>query len=165
MSNSSILSTDRTLSGTTTPDQSGPGSDGNEGELKISQCSSITGGSASDCLVSYPWHLLGGYLTSLQRCSWCILQPQPTWPYHSGSKWTWEQWQWRCTQHSPKLQLDWSLTIRLFIVISRTLTGEVVLPLCRDAVGIFYCSSQLGCTHFDKMQYQISIIQPGVTAE
>ena len=41
------------------------------------------------------------------------------------------------TLHSPKLQYYWSLTIRLFSVISRTLVGEV-LPLCRDAVGVFY---------------------------
>ena len=43
--------------------------------------------------------------------------------YHSGPQWTWEQWQWRGTLHSPKLQHHWNLTIRLFIVISRTLVG------------------------------------------
>ena len=36
------------------------------------------GYSASDCLVSYPGHSLGGCLTPLQRCSQCILQSQPT---------------------------------------------------------------------------------------
>ena len=40
--------------------------------------------------------------------------------YHSGPEWTWEQWQWRVTPHSPKLQHSWNLTIRLFSVISRT---------------------------------------------
>ena len=45
---------DQTLSGATTPDQSGPGSDGNGGLLRIPQSSSITGTSPSDCLVSYP---------------------------------------------------------------------------------------------------------------
>ena len=54
MSNSTIWPIDKTLSGTTTPGQSGPGSD----------------------------------------------------------------WQWRSTQHSPKLQHYWSLIIRLFSVIS-----------------------------------------------
>ena len=34
-------------------DQSGPGSDGNEGVLRIPQTSSITGASLSDYLVSY----------------------------------------------------------------------------------------------------------------
>ena len=56
---SSILLIDRTLSGATTPDQSGPGRDGNEGVLRIPQSSSITGTSPSDCLVSYPGHSLG----------------------------------------------------------------------------------------------------------
>ena len=50
---SSIWPIDRTRSGATTPNQSGPGSDGNEGELCIPQSSGITGTSTSDCLVSY----------------------------------------------------------------------------------------------------------------
>ena len=37
----------------------GPGSDGNEEVLRISQSSSITWASLSDCLVSYPGHSLG----------------------------------------------------------------------------------------------------------
>ena len=56
MSNSSIWPIDMTLSGATTPGQSGPGSDGNEGVLRIPQNSSITGASLSDCLVSHPEH-------------------------------------------------------------------------------------------------------------
>ena len=50
------------LSGATMPGQSGPGSNGNEGVLYIPQSSSITGTSPSDCLESYPGHLLGGVL-------------------------------------------------------------------------------------------------------
>ena len=46
---------DRTLSGATTPDQSGPGSDGNKGVLRISQSSSITGALPSHSLESYRW--------------------------------------------------------------------------------------------------------------
>ena len=65
------------LSGATTPGQSGPGSDGNEGVLHIPQSSSIAGTSPSDCLVSYSGHSLGG-LTPLQRSSRCILKPQLT---------------------------------------------------------------------------------------
>ena len=49
---------DRSLSGTTNPGQSGPGSDGNEGVPRILHGSSITEASASDCLVSYPGHFL-----------------------------------------------------------------------------------------------------------
>ena len=50
---SSIWPIHRTLSGATTLGQSGPGSDGNKGVLRIPQSSSITGASLSDCLVSY----------------------------------------------------------------------------------------------------------------
>ena len=55
----SIWPIDRTLSGATTLGQNEPGSDGNKGVLRISQSSSITGASPSDCLVSYPGHSLG----------------------------------------------------------------------------------------------------------
>ena len=51
MSNSCIWSIDRTLSGATTPCQSGPRSDGNQGVLRIIQSSSITGTSPLGCLV------------------------------------------------------------------------------------------------------------------
>ena len=51
----------RTLSGTSTPDQSGPESDGNEGVFRIPQISSITGTTPSDFLMSYPGHSLRGY--------------------------------------------------------------------------------------------------------
>ena len=76
---SSIWPIDRTLSGVTTPGQSGPGSNGNKGVLCIPQSSSNLGTSPPDCLVSYPGHSCGGGLTFLQRSSLCILQPQPTW--------------------------------------------------------------------------------------
>ena len=46
------------------------------------------------------------------------------------------------TPHSPKLQHYWSHTIRLFSVAPRKLAGWV-LPLCRDAVGVFYRPSRL----------------------
>ena len=63
------------------PGQSGPGSNANEEVLRIPQSPSIARTSPSDCLVSYPGHSLGGGLTPLQRCSQCILQPQPTGQY------------------------------------------------------------------------------------
>ena len=69
------------LSGATTPGQSGPGSDGNEGVLHIPQSSSTAGTLPSDCLVSYPGHSLWSGLTPLQRSSQCILLPQPTGQY------------------------------------------------------------------------------------
>ena len=54
----SIWPIDRTLSGTTTPGQSGPRSDGNKRVLCISQSFSITGDSPSDCFLSYAGHSL-----------------------------------------------------------------------------------------------------------
>ena len=42
-----------TLSGATTPSQSGFGSNGNEGVLRIPESSSITETLPSDCLVSF----------------------------------------------------------------------------------------------------------------
>ena len=79
MSNSSRWPIPRTLASTTILDQSGIGYDGNERIFHISQSSSITRASPSDCFVSYPEHLFrGGGLTPLQRCSQCILSPRPT---------------------------------------------------------------------------------------
>ena len=52
MSNSSILPIDRALSGAATLGQSGPGSDANEGVLRIPQNSCITRASPSGCLMS-----------------------------------------------------------------------------------------------------------------
>ena len=51
MSNSSIWLIDWTLSGATTPGQSGPGSNGNEGVLHIPQSALLPDG-----LMSYPGH-------------------------------------------------------------------------------------------------------------
>ena len=49
---------ERTLLGGTTQGQSEPGSDGNEGVLRITQSSNIIGTLTSDCLVSYQGSLL-----------------------------------------------------------------------------------------------------------
>ena len=59
MSNRSIESIDRTLSGATSQDQSGPGSDGNEEILYIPKSSSIIRALPLDYFMSYPGHLLG----------------------------------------------------------------------------------------------------------
>ena len=53
------------------------GCNGNEGVLCTLQSSSIIG-TSSGCLVSYTKTLIGRGLTPLQRCSWCIQQPQLT---------------------------------------------------------------------------------------
>ena len=64
------------LSGAPTPSQGRSGSNAMKGALQIPQNSSITGVSPPNCLESYPGRLWG--LNPLQRCSWCILQPQLT---------------------------------------------------------------------------------------
>ena len=48
-----------TLSGATTPGLSGPGKDGNEGVLHISESPSITENPTSDYFASYPRHSSG----------------------------------------------------------------------------------------------------------
>ena len=73
---SSIWPIDRTLSGSTTSSQSGPGSNGNKGVLSISQISNITGSSPSDSLVSYPGHSLeGGSYSSAEKQSVYSIAP------------------------------------------------------------------------------------------
>ena len=56
----SIWLINRILLGATTPDLSGPWSDGKKGVLCVPQSSSITGTSPSDCLVSYVGHSFEG---------------------------------------------------------------------------------------------------------
>ena len=75
MANSSIWLIDKTLSGATTPSQSVPGSNDNEGILCITQSCSITGTSPSDCLVSYPEHSLGESYPSAEMQS--VYSPAP----------------------------------------------------------------------------------------
>ena len=64
MSNSSIWPMDKNLTGTTTQDNSGPGSNTNEETLPIPQSSRI-GSLPSDCLVSNVGHSLGRGLAYL----------------------------------------------------------------------------------------------------
>ena len=68
--------------------------------------------------------------------------------YHSGSEWAWERWQWRGTLYPLSLQHYWDLTIRLFSVISWTLVVGGVLPLCREAVSVFYSPNRPGKSSF-----------------
>ena len=65
-------------------------------------------------LFAYSLNVKQFYLTHRQNPIRC---------YHSRPKWTWKQWQRRSTQHF------WSLNMRLFSVIYRTLIGEEGLTL------------------------------------
>ena len=73
MSNSSIWPLDRALSNATTPGQSKPGSNGNEGVLHISQISKA-GASSSESLMSHPGHLWDWY-PSAKMQSMCYAAP------------------------------------------------------------------------------------------
>ena len=75
---SSIWPMDRTLSGATTPSQSGPGSDSNEEVLRIPKAPALKEfyNQIVSCLIQDT--IWWGGLTSQQRSSRCILQPQPT---------------------------------------------------------------------------------------
>ena len=77
---SSIWPIHMALSGSTTPGQSGPGSSGSEGVLRIFQSSNIAGTSPSDCLGSYPGQALGETYFSAEKSRW-ILLPQLTGQY------------------------------------------------------------------------------------
>ena len=67
---------DWALSSATIPDQSGPGSNGNEGVLRLPQSSSIIGTSPSDCLATYPGYLLGESYPSaeVQWADWASMR-------------------------------------------------------------------------------------------
>ena len=65
----SIWTLDRTLSGDTISGQSEPGSDGNEGVLRIPQNSCITGTWSSDYLVLCPGYSLGESYSSAEMHS------------------------------------------------------------------------------------------------
>ena len=68
-----------TLSGATITGQNGLGSDSNEEALHISQSSSITGTSPSDCLMSNPGHLLGGVGSYLSGEMQSVYSTAPSW--------------------------------------------------------------------------------------
>ena len=77
------------LSGATTPGQSGPWNDGNEGVLCNSQSSSTAGTSPSDCLLSYFRTLVGGVLHLCRGAVSIFHSPSrlgKAWPVHSWFK-------------------------------------------------------------------------------
>ena len=80
---SSIQLIDRARSSATIPDQSGPGSNGNEGVLYIPQTSIITETSPSDCLVSYIRTIVRGGLTLSAEAQSVYSTAPATWEIHS----------------------------------------------------------------------------------
>ena len=97
--------------------------------------SSLT--SPSDCLVSYiqDTHCGGGDFTPLQRCSRCILQLLPIGP------------QGTCGRGGGSYSSAETQSV-YFTAPANRATGHLwqrrrVLPLSREAVGVFYSSSRL----------------------
>ena len=75
-----------------------------------------------------------------------------------GSEWTWEQWQWRSTPHSPKLCITGAWQSDCLMSYPEHLLGSGVLLLCRDAVGIFYSPRQLGSVYFcNSFDFQMEV--------
>ena len=131
MANSSIWPIDQTLSGATTSGQSGPGSDSNEGVFRIPQSSNITGASPSNCLTSYPGHLFGEFYLPAEVQS----------VYFTATA----DWATRHLFGEPYPSTEMQSVY--FTVTAKWATGHLfggVLPLCRDAVSIFYSHNRLG---------------------
>ena len=114
------------------PGQSGPGSESNKGVLHIPQNANITEISPSDCLVSYP-----GYLSHWVPLSYGLvlhlskkLSKFPYPGYLLGDS------------YSAKMQSVYS-TAPANWDTGHSLVRRV-LPLCRDAVSVFYSPNRLG---------------------
>ena len=81
------------------------------GNIWLCHWPSITGTSLSDCLLLYPGHSLcvWGGLTPLQRCSWCILQPQLTGQiYKRNCYLTFPVWLYCLKFHVLKIVIRWN---------------------------------------------------------
>ena len=130
MTSNSIWLIDGILSGATTPGQSGPGCDVNEGVLRISQSSCITRSSASDSLVLFSGHSL-------------TLGREAVGVFHSHTRLSYRTlifWDGYSSAHMQSVYFtdppDW--------VTGHSLGGGGVLLLCRDAVGVLYRPTRLG---------------------
>ena len=110
------------LSDVTSPDESGLGSD--ERAPCIHQSSCITGASASDCFISYPGHLFR------------VKFREPVGVFYSPSRRPEDTCWGRLSYPSAKMQSVYSVAPTDWV--TGHLLGEGVLPLCKDAVGVFY---------------------------
>ena len=143
MSNSSIWPIDRALSSSTTPGESGTGDEGNVGTLRIFHywslsirlfhvtSSKLVGGIllcrdavGVFCSPQYNRTLVGGILTLCRDAAdvFCSSTHQTT-----GTRGDPESNGKEGLVHIPRKLQSWSLTIRLFCVISRTVIRESYL--------------------------------------
>ena len=105
-----IWSIDWILSGATTAAQSRTGSDGHKGVLNIPLSSSITGASASDCLISYPEHLLGESYPPAEMNS----VYSSTGPIYVVKFWVFYVF---TTQTAKMLNSSWILNLRKYVIM------------------------------------------------
>ena len=137
MSNSSIWLIDRTLSGATTPGQSGPGSNDNEGvlciPLKLQHYWSLT----FRLFSVQSGHSFGWGLTPLKRYSRRILQPHPSGLFTSMS-WYEKVWEWLILLYQRiflNLKVDQTKQISLLIM---TLKMSASLDTSSNNSGFIY---------------------------
>ena len=150
MSNCSIWPIAMTLSSATTPGQSGPRSDGNEGVLYIPP------------KLHYYWSftirlfnvisrtLVGRWLTPLQKCSWCILQLLLTGLLGSGKRVVITL----LSLRQVSLWLESCLITKVALynytewnrphTHTHNMIMVGILLLCKDTVGVFYSPCWLG---------------------
>ena len=95
----------------------------------------------SNSSTSYNSILKNSFIWPEFKCQKALFDPQIKRYYHSGSEWIWEQWQWRSTPHSHKLQHS--------LNPGHSLGGGGVLPPSRDGASVFYIFSKglYGCKH------------------
>ena len=113
------------LLGATTPGQSGPGINGNEGVFRIPQISSIAGTSPSDCLVSLSGYLLEGSYPSAEKQSvystvpadWAIRNIKLRFPSMGYSSLTLQLQGDLCVSLSLRFYLSINFLLRLSIIL------------------------------------------------
>ena len=110
-----LVNMDRTLSGATTLGQSGRENNGNEGIVRIFRSYSIIAASSSDCLSGHSVEKQSVYSTALTDWTTCWVGFTPLQ---------------RCSRCSQQRQPTGQL-------------NRGILPICREAVGIFCTPSRL----------------------
>ena len=138
MSKGSIWPIDRTLLGATSSGQSEPGSNDNEGVLHILQSFSITGASPSDCLVSYPEHLLDGSSSSAEKQSVYSTAPS-SWAKFLKSFCTWLY----DIKYPYLIQIIWKKFYLTDGILTSTTTFRHSEPGCYGNEGVTPHSSDL----------------------
>ena len=134
MSNSSVWPIARNLLGATSPGQSGPRTNGNEWVFRIPQSANITGAARLECLMIISKTFSGSLPENVLDIILPFFRDAISWlgyrTFVEGESYL-----------STEMQLVYS-TVSANWATGHWLRGA--LPLCRDAVGIFYFPSRRG---------------------